>query len=145
MGGADREFLVASVLPYGFAISFYIIYSKERPAFAQYSFVEPIGKKMTMKTIPFRECKNAETQRGGKRTRFCASVFLCVCVYLILFPSFPARADEGMWMLGNLDKGTRRTLKEMGLELSPKELYHPKKASLKDAVVRFGRFCSGGE
>lgn len=96
-----------------------------------------------MKTIPFRECKNAETQRGGKRTRLCASVFLCVCVYLILFPSFPARADEGMWMLGNLDKGTRRTLKEMGLELSPKELYHPKKASLKDAVVSFGGFCSG--
>ena len=46
-------------------------------------------------------------------------------------------------MLGNLDKATRRTLKEMGLELSPKELYHPRKASLKDAVVSFGGFCSG--
>jgi len=53
------------------------------------------------------------------------------------------QADEGMWMLGNLDKPTCRTLKEMGLELKPKELYHPRKASLKDAVVSFGGFCSG--
>ena len=63
--------------------------------------------------------------------------------FLFLLILLPARADEGMWMLGHLDKATRRTLKEMGLELSPKKLYHPQKASLKDAVVSFGGFCSG--
>ena len=54
-----------------------------------------------------------------------------------------ASADEGMWMLGNLDKGTRRSMKELGLRLSADQLYHPKKPSLKDAVVSFGGFCSG--
>jgi hypothetical protein len=52
-------------------------------------------------------------------------------------------ADEGMWMLGNLNKQTRKTMKEMGLQLSPNKLYSSKKASLKDAIVSFGGFCSG--
>lgn len=54
-----------------------------------------------------------------------------------------SRADEGMWMLGNLNKETRRTMKELGLQLSAKQLYHPRHPSLKDAVVSFGGFCSG--
>ena len=29
-------------------------------------------------------------------------------------------ADEGMWMLGDLNKETRRTMKELGLELTAK-------------------------
>ena len=67
------------------------------------------------------------------------SLLTAVC----LLVSVIAMADEGMWMLGNLDKQTARTLKGMGLELKPKELYSPRKASLKDAVVSFGGFCSG--
>ena len=57
--------------------------------------------------------------------------------------TFPLWADEGMWMLGNLDKHTMRTMEELGLTLSRKQLYHPKNASLKDAIVSFGGFCSG--
>lgn len=53
------------------------------------------------------------------------------------------RADEGMWMLGNLNKQTRATLKEMGLQMPASKLYNPKRPSLKDAVVSFGGFCSG--
>ena len=60
-----------------------------------------------------------------------------------LLASVATLADEGMWMPGNLDKPTARTLKKMGLELKPSELYSPRKASLKDAVVSFGGFCSG--
>ena len=52
-------------------------------------------------------------------------------------------ADEGMWMLGDLNKETRRTMKELGLELTAKQLYDPARPSLKDAVVSFGGFCSG--
>ena len=52
-------------------------------------------------------------------------------------------ADEGMWMLGNLDKKTSQVMKDMGLQLSAKQLYHPRRPSLKDAVVSFGGFCSG--
>ena len=52
-------------------------------------------------------------------------------------------ADEGMWMLGNLNKETRKSMKELGLQLPASKLYNPKRASLKDAVVSFGGFCSG--
>ena len=52
-------------------------------------------------------------------------------------------ADEGMWMLGDLNKETRRAMKELGLELTAKQLYNPARPSLKDAVVSFGGFCSG--
>ncbi|KAA6319030.1 Dipeptidyl-peptidase 7, partial [termite gut metagenome] len=59
--------------------------------------------------------------------------FICMSVY----------ADEGMWMLGNLNKQTRKAMKELGLQMSADELYHPQKPSLKDAIVNFGGFCSG--
>jgi len=52
-------------------------------------------------------------------------------------------ADEGMWMLGNLNKETRKSMKELGLQLPAGKLYNPKRVSLKDAVVSFGGFCSG--
>lgn len=52
-------------------------------------------------------------------------------------------ADEGMWMLNNIDYKTADVMKELGLELTPLELYNPNGVSLKDAVVDFGDFCSG--
>lgn len=64
-------------------------------------------------------------------------------VIIALFISISAFADEGMWMLGNLNKQSRRTMKELGLKLPPDKLYHPKNTSLTDAVVSFGGFCSG--
>jgi hypothetical protein len=48
-----------------------------------------------------------------------------------------------MWVLGKLDKQTRKEMKALGLQLSAKQLYHPNKASLTDAIVSFGGFCSG--
>ena len=62
---------------------------------------------------------------------------------LALCSLLPTHADEGMWMLSNLNKAVRRDMKERGLDMSLKQLYHPKKASLKDAIVSFGGFCSG--
>lgn len=53
------------------------------------------------------------------------------------------QADEGMWMLGNLNKQTRKTMKEMGLQMPASKLYSARHPSLKDAVVSFGGFCSG--
>jgi hypothetical protein len=64
-------------------------------------------------------------------------------VIIALFISVSAFADEGLWMLGNLNKQSRRTMKELGLKFPADELYHPEKASLTDAVVSFGGFCSG--
>lgn len=60
-----------------------------------------------------------------------------------LFLSPLVRADEGMWLLGQLDKRTLKEMKREGLRLKPRELYNPHGSSLKDAVVSFGGFCSG--
>lgn len=54
------------------------------------------------------------------------------------------RADEGMWMLSHVDPRTAALMHELGLQLTPEELYSETSGtSLKDAVVDFGDFCSG--
>ena len=67
--------------------------------------------------------------------------------YLLFFLSFlyslTTFADEGMWMLSNLNKQTRREMKALGLRMPVDKIYSEKRASLKDAVVSFGGFCSG--
>ncbi len=63
-------------------------------------------------------------------------------IALCLLAGF-ARADEGMWMLNKIDPRTAEIMKELGLELSPRDLYNTNGPSLKDAVVDFGDFCSG--
>lgn len=71
------------------------------------------------------------------KLRHLLTAVACVCATAL------AQADEGMWMLGNLDKDTRRAMKELGLQLDARQLYDPRRPSLKDAVVSFGGFCSG--
>ena len=46
-------------------------------------------------------------------------------------------------MLNNIDAKTAQVMKDLGLQLTPQELYNPEGVSLKDAVVDFGDFCSG--
>lgn len=70
------------------------------------------------------------------KLRFVIAAMGCFC-------ALAGYADEGMWMLGNLNKQTRETMKELGLQMPADKLYSPKRASLKDAVVSFGGFCSG--
>ncbi len=65
--------------------------------------------------------------------------WMTFCLLLAL----ASHADEGMWMLGNLNRQTRKAMKELGLEMPASRLYNPRKPSLKDAVVSFGGFCSG--
>lgn len=67
------------------------------------------------------------------------TVTIAICCLFAL----AGRADEGMWMLGNLNKQTRQAMKELGLQMPADRLYSPKRPSLKDAVVSFGGFCSG--
>ncbi len=52
-------------------------------------------------------------------------------------------ADEGMWMLNNIDPKMAKAMKSLGLKLKPEQLYSTRHASLKDCVVDFGDFCSG--
>jgi len=64
--------------------------------------------------------------------------FIMLCIVALA-----AKADEGMWMVGNLSEKTQKVLKEMGLELTPEQIYNPNGSSLNNAIVMFGGFCSG--
>lgn len=66
------------------------------------------------------------------------TVFVLLC-----FVALSVKADEGMWMIGNLSEKTQKVLKEMGLELTPEQIYNPNGPSLNNAIVMFGGFCSG--
>ena len=57
--------------------------------------------------------------------------------------SISLNADEGMWMLNKIDPKTAAVMKELGLTLTPEQLYNPDGASLKDAVIDLCDFCSG--
>ncbi len=52
-------------------------------------------------------------------------------------------ADEGMWLLPFLKQQNSESLKKMGLKLEVDDIYSPDEVSLKDAIVIFGRGCTG--
>ena len=54
-----------------------------------------------------------------------------------------ARADEGMWVLGNISHKTDSLLHSLGLELTDEELYSTDQPSLNNAIIQLGGFCSG--
>lgn len=53
------------------------------------------------------------------------------------------RADEGMWLLMYIDKQTYKDMKAKGLKLTSKQIYDINHSSLKDAIIQFGRGCTG--
>ncbi len=55
----------------------------------------------------------------------------------------PTRADEGMWLPQLLETLNARRMKELGMKMNASDIYNINKASLKDAVVSFGGFCTG--
>ena len=57
--------------------------------------------------------------------------------------SLAAYADEGMWMLTDLQKQNEVAMQELGLLIPVNEIYNPEGVSLKDAVVHFGGGCTG--
>ncbi|MBI9064634.1 MAG: S46 family peptidase [Marinilabiliaceae bacterium] len=54
-----------------------------------------------------------------------------------------AKADEGMWLLPLINKLNINKMHEMGLKLSAEEIYSINNSSMKDAIVIFGRGCTG--
>lgn len=69
---------------------------------------------------------------------------LALILLASLFAFSPlVKADEGMWLLMYLDKQTYKDMKAKGLKLTPKQIYDINKASLKDAIIQFGRGCTG--
>ncbi|MBQ6964660.1 MAG: S46 family peptidase [Bacteroidaceae bacterium] len=62
---------------------------------------------------------------------------------LLALCTLSVRADEGMWVMGNLSAKTDSILRSLGLELTSEELYSTEHPSLNDAIVQLGGFCSG--
>ena len=54
----------------------------------------------------------------------------------------PAMADEGMW-LPSLISSRMKDMRSKGFKLTTEDIYSINKASMKDAVVLFGGFCTG--
>ena len=63
-------------------------------------------------------------------------------IVLALMVAVSARADEGMW-LPSLISQRITDMQEKGFKLSAEDIYSINQASLKDAVVLFGRGCTG--
>jgi len=68
-----------------------------------------------------------------------AAVLLIACMGFAQF----AKADEGMWLLPLINKLNIEKMQEMGFKLSAEEVYSINNSSLKDAIVIFGRGCTG--
>ena len=60
----------------------------------------------------------------------------------VLFLGQPVKADEGMWLPMLIGKNYEQ-MKKQGFKLTPEDLYSVNKASIKDAIVSFGGFCTG--
>lgn len=71
-----------------------------------------------------------------------SSLCLVLCLALWLPNIHTARADEGMWLLQQLGR-KYADMKQRGLKLKQYDIYNPQGTSLKDAVVIFGRGCTG--
>ncbi|MBO4743465.1 MAG: S46 family peptidase [Bacteroidales bacterium] len=66
-----------------------------------------------------------------------ACITLCLCVL------GGARADEGMWLVQNIDKALQKNMKARGLKLRAREIYNEEAGSLSDAIVSLGFYCTG--
>lgn len=68
---------------------------------------------------------------------------LIACISLCLCVLGGARADEGMWLIQNLDKALQKNMRARGLKLRAREIYNEEAGGLSDAIVSIGFFCTG--
>lgn len=64
-------------------------------------------------------------------------------VAVLLFGTVQVKADEGMWLPLLLKKYNYEKMKQLGLKLTPEQLYDVNNSSLKDAIVWFNGGCTG--
>ncbi len=69
--------------------------------------------------------------------RFVSLIFFLILIVVQL------SAKEGMWIPVLLEKYNIEEMQDMGFKLSAKDIYDVNNASMKDAVVIFGRGCTG--
>jgi hypothetical protein len=64
-------------------------------------------------------------------------------ISILFFYCLNAIADEGMWLPLLLKQLNEKDMKKMGMKISAEDIYSVNNSSLKDAVVLFGRGCTG--
>lgn len=62
---------------------------------------------------------------------------------LLLLSGFQLRADEGMWLPMFIDRLNYVDMQKAGLKLTAEEIYSINHSSMKDAILQFGRGCTG--
>ncbi len=67
---------------------------------------------------------------------------LIIIITLVLGFGTMVKADEGMWIPMLINKNIIE-MHEMGLQLSAEDIYSVNHSSLKDAIIIFGRGCTG--
>jgi len=80
--------------------------------------------------------KPAPGQRRRNTIAIAGSLSIAAVLLTLVAPI--GMADEGMWLPFMLDKSPIESWHARGLELSAKELYHPKDPSISDAIVQVG-------
>src|SRR6266498_5270293 len=68
-------------------------------------------------------------------------LFITIIFLFVLF--FKSLADEGMWLPLLLGQQVYNDMVKRGLKLTKEQLYSMNKASIKDAIIIFGGFCTG--
>jgi len=77
-----------------------------------------------------------------KKNKYMKKLFLIL--FVILFSFSPSvKADEGMWLPLLIKRLNYVDMQKMGLHLTAEEIYSINHLSLKDAIIIFGRGCTG--
>ena len=68
-----------------------------------------------------------------------------ILAVVLLLSSLSIHADEGMWMIQDINAALEKNMKARGLMLSAKEIYNADApgTSVADAVVSLGFYCTG--
>ncbi len=69
------------------------------------------------------------------------TISLLIVIFFAIHPIL--KADEGMWLPFMIERLNYVDMQKEGLQLTPEEIYAVNHSSLKDAVIIFGRGCTG--
>jgi hypothetical protein len=65
-------------------------------------------------------------------------LFFSTCLFSVI-----AIADEGMWLPLHLKQVNEKDMQKMGMTITAEDIFSNDKTSIKDAIVLFGRGCTG--
>lgn len=75
--------------------------------------------------------------------RLLRNILFSTFLFSALILALPAHAGGGMWIPMLLEQLNEDEMQTMGLKLTAEDIYSINNSSLKDAIVKFGRGCTG--